>query len=398
MRPIPASPPFLRWARFLLVALACSGSPAAPALASSPVRGNPDPAILGRCLERLARAAAVEVVTPGSKRLDTTGFRQIPHLFAMTTAPPPYWRDSLIVLLDSPGALRAGADSPAIRDDRQVWEVRVFASPESTELVVDLSAGTISIRSSGLRPIHTGCAAITDRLRALFQSLPKSAWGERALATWGPPVVQVPQVSAMDSESRSLPSRPDPPDTIWYRADIGADGRIESVFSRTFGLVDDAEERRARGWTFRPALLNGHPIRSRIDLGLPVARGRRPAGVDSTVWTLATARTGGPPVLIETDSLTLERLRIGGAPWDSVRLRVLVGIEGWVKDVQIIHSVPGSDRLAMDATRKSRYRPSIYHGGRTAAWVEVAVPVSRSRRQIWSPPATVPGAPSTGSR
>jgi hypothetical protein len=327
-------------------------------------------------------------VIPGSKRLDTTGFRQIPHLFATTTEPPPAWRDSLAVLIGSPGALRAGVGSPT--DERQVWEVRVFAPPESTELVVDLSQGTISMRSSGLRPIHTGCAPIAGRLRALFQSLPKSTWGERALATWGPPVVQTPRVSAMDSESRALPSRPDPPDTIWYRADIGTDGRIESVFSRTFGLVDDAEERRARAWIFRPALLNGHPIRSRIDLGLPVASGRRPAGVDSMVWTLATARTGAPPVLVETDSLTLERLRIGGAPFDSVRLHVLVGIEGWVKDVQVIQSVPGSDRLAMDATRKSRYRPSIYHGGRIAAWVDVAVPVSRSRRQIWSPPPTAP--------
>lgn len=112
---------------------------------------------------------------------------------------------------------------------------------------------------------------------------------------------------------------------------------------------------------------------------------------------MATARTGGPPVLVETDSLTLERLRIGGAPWDSVRLRVLVGTEGWVKDVQVVQSVPGSDRLAMDVARRSRYRPSIRHGGRISAWVEYVVPVSRSRRKIWSPPAPGAGPPSAGS-
>jgi TonB family protein len=345
---------------------------------------GPDPDLLARHLDRLSKAPRVEVVIPRSLRLDTTARR--PELLATVSTPSSGWKESLLTFLRSPGALRKTAgDSLTIYGDAGRWEVHTPPAHESSELLLDLGPELVSIRSVGLDPISSGCGPIADRLRSLFQSLPQVHVGSRVLAR-DPSGVREPKALRMDFESRALQNSKSRPDTVWYRADLSSRGKVESVFPRTPGLLDDATERRARSWTFLPAFLNGDPIAARINLGIPVMRNRQPTGVDKATWTTATTPTGAPPVLLATDSLLAERLRAGGAPWDTIRLRVLVGADGLARNVQVVQSVPGNDELAMTMARRSRYRPSVNHGDPIGAWVDFNVPVSRSRRRAWVPP------------
>lgn len=389
-RSIPRSPGKVARGRTFLPALVAGMFLALQGTAQPATsRASPDPELIAGHLERLARAPSIEVVIPRSYRLDTVGRR--PELIATLSTPPPGWKESLVALLREPGVLRRAVDSLTIYGDDQIWEVRSSRAPESITLVFDLAPGRVSLNSTGLDPVSTGCQLIADRLRVLFRSLSKSTWGGRSLG-WPGPSASAPRLLTMDPESRALRTSKTRPDTVWYRADISSRGRVESVFPRTIGLVDDATERRAEKWTFIPALLSGRPIGARVNLGVPVAPNQRHDGVDPMLWATATARSGTQPVLVTADSLLLESLRTGGAPWDTGRVRVFVGTDGLVRDVRVVRSAPGSDGLIIRAVRRSQYRPSVNHGSPVASWTEFEVLVSASRRRVWKPPASASGA------
>ena len=351
---------------------------------------GPDRDLLARHIERLRQARAIEVLIPRSLRLDMTARR--PQLLGTVSMPPPGWRESLIALLELPGAFARGTDSLTLYDDAQLWEVRSENRVDSTRLVLDLEPDLISMRSRGLQPIAAGCAPIADRLRVLVRGLSKSTWGGRVLESPEPSRFRAPQRLRMDAGSRALQAKGAAADTIWYRADLSNRGTVESVFPRTPGLVDETE-RRALEWTFFPAFLDGRPITARVDLGVLVPHDQPPPrGIDPATWAIATARSGGLPALLQTDSLLLGNLRSGGAPWDTVQVRVFVGIDGLVRSVQVVRGVPGTDAEINRVVRRSRYRPSVFHGSPVGAWTDFKILVSSSRRRTWKPPPQQSGA------
>lgn len=58
----------------------------------------------------------------------------------------------------------------------------------------------------------------------------------------------------------------------------------------------------------------------------------------------------------------------------TVVLDVLVDADGSVRDIQVVHSVPGLDTAARTAVRRWLFRPAMRDGKAVDAWVEVSVP------------------------
>jgi protein TonB len=63
-----------------------------------------------------------------------------------------------------------------------------------------------------------------------------------------------------------------------------------------------------------------------------------------------------------------------------VKLKVLVGADGSVKDVVVVESSgkPTVDAVAVVAAKKYSYDPKINQGKPVDSWVEVAVPFRKS--------------------
>ena len=73
-----------------------------------------------------------------------------------------------------------------------------------------------------------------------------------------------------------------------------------------------------------------------------------------------------------------EKNRVEG----SVELRILVGVDGAVSEVQVLNSsgVPSMDKAAVEAAKRTRFRPGMQNGRRVPMWIEYPIQFALTKR------------------
>lgn len=161
---------------------------------------------------------------------------------------------------------------------------------------------------------------------------------------------------------------------VWLDAVVQTSGivkvlGIKKSLDRTFGL-DEAAIEAAKGWLFKPGMLDGKPVPVRVILIMEFgAQGapKRPLAADFAKGTIKPDNPDVDAVPIMTKKITpaytAEALRqkIQGI----VEVEAIVGEDGSVKDARIAKSldtVYGLDDKALAAARQFRFTPGTYRG------------------------------------
>lgn len=80
-----------------------------------------------------------------------------------------------------------------------------------------------------------------------------------------------------------------------------------------------------------------------------------------------------PPLLVTMETPTYSHLAREAAVEGNVLLRVLVGADGFVKDVRVVQSVPLLDEAAVDAGWTAVFKPAVQKDRPIAAWMNIPI-------------------------
>lgn len=149
---------------------------------------------------------------------------------------------------------------------------------------------------------------------------------------------------------------------------IGSDGSVESVtVIRSAPGLDQAAVEALKLWKYRPATLNGNPVKARFaavaifKLDQPVAvvtEGER-ASVEKPLSVRGKVE---PPVpIFKPDPEYPESARAARIE-GKVIVEAIIGEDGSVESVQVTQSVPELDQAALDAIKQWRYKPATLDG------------------------------------
>jgi TonB family protein len=170
---------------------------------------------------------------------------------------------------------------------------------------------------------------------------------------------------------------------------ISEAGEIQQIEAlRNPGSMVEAAKRSLRSWKFQPASENGKPIASRLTVAFlqppTVYIGVRPVPPKDFVPVIPPDQSGSEFVPVGILSFDYSDYPVNSVAWGSVVLRVTVGSAGDVKNVSLLHSMPGFNDFALHALKRWRFRAATFQGKPVTSDTVVAfifqTPRSRSSR------------------
>jgi TonB family protein len=169
-------------------------------------------------------------------------------------------------------------------------------------------------------------------------------------------------------------------------SDAGEIQQIEAL--RNPGSMVEAAKRSLRSWKFQPASENGKPTASRLTVAFlqppTVYIGVRPVPPKDFVPVIPPDQSGSGFIPVGILSFDYSDYPVNSVAWGSVVLRVTVGSAGDVKNVSLLHSMPGFNDFALHALKRWRFRAATFQGKTVTSDTVVAfifqTPRSRSSR------------------